>query len=315
MFVTGLIQNRIENVGDIGFAITQGDPIEQHLPHLHEGIERPPFERMIPSWIGGEVHEGDGRLPAVLPRPAAQCRLRLRAQRPFGGVDDAVKAHAIGRVMHHAQIGDDVLHFAPLVKFGRADESIRHTGHHQRLFQRTRLGVGAVHNRHIVERVLPQQRLHRHRDHRRLFALVIRFADDDGCAAAPVGEQIFVNAIRIVGNDRLRRVQNKLGGAVILLQQHHLRRWVLFTEPVDVAVIRAAPTIDGLVAVADDKDVAMPFCQQIEQRVLRHVGVLELIDKDVLIPLLIRRQHVGTFLQKQDGVHQQIVKIHPVVEA
>ena len=44
--------------------------------------------------------------------------------------------------------------------------------------------------------------------------------------------------------------------------------------------------------------------------VLRHVGVLVLVDQHVLEPLLIVRQHIGVVAEQLDRLHQQIVEVH-----
>ena len=44
--------------------------------------------------------------------------------------------------------------------------------------------------------------------------------------------------------------------------------------------------------------------------VLRHVGVLVLVDQHVLEPLLIVRQHIGMVAEQLDGLHQQVVEVH-----
>ena len=58
-------------------------------------------------------------------------------------------------------------------------------------------------------------------------------------------------------DDSLGCIQNDLCGTVILLQQNLLGIWVIFAEAVDIAVISTAPFVNGLVTVADDKNIVV----------------------------------------------------------
>jgi len=44
--------------------------------------------------------------------------------------------------------------------------------------------------------------------------------------------------------------------------------------------------------------------------VLRHVGVLVLVDQHVLESLLIVGKHIGVLAEQLHGLHQQVVEIH-----
>ncbi len=60
---------------------------------------------------------------------------------------------------------------------------------------------------------------------------------------------------RVAVDDRHGHVQDELGGAVVLLEQDHLRLGEILLEAQDVAVIGAPPAVDGLVSVAHDEDI------------------------------------------------------------
>ena len=78
----------------------------------------------------------------------------------------------------------------------------------------------------------------------------------------------------------------------------------------DVAQVGAAEAVHALVVVADDRDLLVLGGQRQRQLVLRHVGVLVLVDQHVLEPLLVVRQHIGMGAEQLDGLHQQIVEVH-----
>ena len=68
----------------------------------------------------------------------------------------------------------------------------------------------------------------------------------------------------------------------------------------------------ALVAVTDHADVAVAVGDELDQLVLGLVGVLVLVDEDVLEPLLVLLQHVGGLAQQLDGLGEQVVEVHGV---
>ena len=86
----------------------------------------------------------------VLPRPLAELLQRLLADAAPRHVDDALEADRLVRVVDHAQIGDQIAHFAPLVEADAADQLIADAVLDEGFFKRARLGVGAVHHGEIA---------------------------------------------------------------------------------------------------------------------------------------------------------------------
>ena len=255
-----------------------------------------------------------GRLPAVALGPPGELVLRLAADAARGGVDDAVEADGVGRVVHDAQVGDDILNLAPAVEAGGADELVGHAALQERLFQGAGLGVGAVHDRHAAGRIALQlQGADGVHDEVGLFFLGVDLAHDDGHAALALGEQLFVHAVGVAADDGFGRVEDDLRGAVVLLQQDELRGGVVLAEAVDVAEVGAPPAVDRLVGIAHGKEVVLRRRQPGEQGVLGRVCVLELVHQDVLVLLLVALEHVGALVEEQHGVHQQVVEVHGVV--
>ena len=80
-----------------------------------------------------------------------------------------------------------------------------------------------------------------------------------------------------------------------------------------IAIICASPAIDGLVGIADDKEVVVEDGQMLQQLVLRLVGILKLIHQDVLVAAGIALSHCHVFFQQVGRPEQQIVEIHGVV--
>ena len=77
-----------------------------------------------------------------------------------------------------------------------------------------------------------------------------------------------------------------------------------------VARARPAPAVDRLILVSDHAEVLARSGQQLDQLLLRAVGVLELIDHQILESLAPCRPRVRMFAQQLHGPQQQIVEIH-----
>ena len=166
-------------------------------------------------------------------------------------------------------------------------------------------------------------------DPRRLLLGVVRGVADDRLALAQRGPQFLGLAALVVGDDRVRRVQDGLRRTVVLFEHDGLGvREVLF-EVLDVADVRAAERVDRLVGVADDGDPGRPLpsgCHGVRlgplprihagqlphEHVLRVVGVLVLVDEDVaeLVPVVFGDHRAAA--QQFDGAHDQVVEVHGV---
>ena len=116
---------------------------------------------------------------------------------------------------------------------------------------------------------------------------------------------------------------------VVLLEQDHLRPDIVALELDDVADVRASEGVDRLVRVADDgegcrTEVSAPL--QVErqvvlldragefadERVLRVVGVLVLIDQDVPEAALVQGRHLGEGTEQIDRLPDQVVEVEGV---
>ena len=142
-----------------------------------------------------------------------------------------------------------------------------------------------------------------------LIVFVVGLVDGDLGAAAAVGEEVLGRAVAVAADHGIGRIEDGLGGAVILFEQDDLGVGEVIAEALDVAEIGAAPAVDGLIFVAHDKNIAMPARQQLHQFILGRVGVLKFIHQDVFEALLVVLADVGMIAQHEDGLHQQVVEI------
>ena len=152
-----------------------------------------------------------------------------------------------------------------------------------------------------------------------LVVLVVGDVALDQLAVAGVGPQVLRTPAGVAcAMTGVRRLQDPLGGAVVLLQQDRGGVRVVALELVDVADRRAAEGVDRLVGVADDaqlglRDRAVLRPDQLaHQHVLGVVGVLVLVDQHVPEPAAVVLGDVGEHLQQVHGVHDQVVEVHRV---
>ena len=148
------------------------------------------------------------------------------------------------------------------------------------------------------------------RDERGLVALVLGVVADDAVAAAGVGPQVLRLARRVVGDDRVGGVEDGLRAAVVLVEHDGGDLGERLLELQDVAEVGAAEPVDRLVRVADDGDVVVAAGEQQDDLVLRLVGVLVLVDEDVLEALAVVVEHVGVVAEQAHGVDEQVVEVH-----
>ena len=109
----------------------------------------------------------------------------------------------------------------------------------------------------------------------------------------------------------MRRVEDGLAGAVVLLEVDHVRVGVVLAEVEDVADVGATKAVDRLVVISDHGDVAVLRGEQVDEHVLRAVGVLVLVDEDMskAVSPLGERLLVGAV--ELDQLHDQVVEVEP----
>ena len=143
-----------------------------------------------------------------------------------------------------------------------------------------------------------------------LVVLVVGVVAHDAVALAEFAPQLLRPPPGVVGDDGVGRVEDDLGAAVVLVEHDGGDIVERLLELVDVAHIGAAPAVDRLVVVAHGSDGAGLLGQDDGQLVLGDVGVLVLVDEDVLEALLIAAQHIGVVAEQLHGLHEQIVEVH-----
>jgi hypothetical protein len=166
--------------------------------------------------------------------------------------------------------------------------------------------------------------------------LVVRDITDDRLAGAARRPQSFRFAVRVALDHRVRRGQDGLGGAVVLLQEDHPGLRVVLLELDDVPDRGTAEGIDRLVRVADHGQLrhrhlggllaGREICafhrpptgpgraadQLADQHVLGVVGVLVLVHQHVPEPPPVVLRDVRKGLQDVHRRHDQVVEVQGV---
>jgi len=146
-----------------------------------------------------------------------------------------------------------------------------------------------------------------------LVLLVVGVHHAHRLALAQFGEQRLRVELRVGLDDVVGRAQDRAGGAVVLLQLDDLELRVVDRQLLEVVQRGAAPAVDRLVVVAHGGEAAALAHQQLEQLVLRGVGVLVLIDQHMAQRLLPLGAHLGEVAQEAQRHADQVVEIHALV--
>ena len=149
-------------------------------------------------------------------------------------------------------------------------------------------------------------------DEVRLVALIERRLDGHDLTAAVLRPEGLALSAGVVADNGVRRVQNVLRGAVVLLKADRPRPVILLLEVQDILDIRAAEAVDALVVVADDADVAVAPREQPRQQILQVVRVLILVDEDIAELPLVVFACLAVALQQAHRVQDDVVEVEGV---
>lgn len=241
---------------------------------------------------------------------AAHFVQRAVADATGGRVDRALEGGVIVAVGQQAQVGQCVLDFGTLEEAHATVHAVRHLFAQQRFFQRARLRVAAVEHGHFgVAATIAHPLAGTLDDVARLVHLVVRGVQVDRLAVAAVGPQLLADAIRVVRDHRIGGTEDVGGGAVVLFQADGLRAREVAQEALHVLDLGTAPTVDGLVIVANHEHVAGIAGQHAHEGVLDGIGVLELVHQDFAEARAVVRQQGRVVTQQFVRAQQQFGEV------
>jgi hypothetical protein len=119
----------------------------------------------------------------------------------------------------------------------------------------------------------------------------------------------------VSSNNMIGRLQDVLGGPVILLKSNDFGLRKVFLKIKNVPDLCPSPTIDRLIIVPDHTDILMSFHQTSDEMILDEVGVLEFVYHHVSAEILIGRQHLWEPLEQDRNEMEEILKIQGIVSA
>jgi hypothetical protein len=225
---------------------------------------------------------------AVRARALAQRVDRAVADAARWRVDGTLERRIVVAIGDQAQVGQRILDFGAVEKAQPAVDAIADVVLDQLFFEVARLRVRAVqHGAFAGPAAVLNVLADAVDDEARLVLFVVggiqcdRFAGPAGCP------QMLAEALRIVGDDRVRGLENRRSRPVVLLETDGLGARKVAQEMLHVLDTCTAPAVDRLVVVADDKDLSGLPGQHANPRVLQRVGVLELVDQQVPIAVAV----------------------------
>ena len=231
--------------------------------------------------------------------------------------DGAPKRLVVRRIGDQLQIAHEIANLSSIVEAHRADESIRYRLLSERLLERATLRIRPIHDREIAQPPLAlPAALEDSLDHVvRLIALV-EAARGRHALAAPSGRTQRLPHAAGVGTDHHVGEVEYLGrAAIILLETHDVRVRKVLLEVEDVANVGAAPAVDRLIVIAHDAEIAVPAREMPDEHVLRAIGILILVDEDVLEPALVLLEFARIVAEQLHGEQQQVIEVDGVPAA
>ena len=264
---------------------------------------------------------GDQRVDRLPHRDAplgGQCRDTLHGRVADAAgriVDDALERLVVAGIDHQPDIGHHVADLLVVVERRTFVDAVGNAPAAEVVLQHGRLVVGAVENHSLRPFVARRADLvaQVRNDHFGLLAVGVCLQDADFVAHVALRETMLLHALRVADDHRVGRIDDRLRRTVVLLQLEDHRRGIILLEREDVLDLGPAERIDRLRVVAHDADLRMGLRQPADDRILRIVGVLILVDQNVLELLLIAGQHVGTIPQQDVGLQKQIIEVHRAV--
>ena len=142
----------------------------------------------------------------------------------------------------------------------------------------------------------------------RLAVVVLECLDEGGISPAggdqPLGVSFLIEVDQPVGP-----VEDRLGGAVVSNQPNRLGPRPIFPEAEDMLHLGPPPGVDRLIVVPHDTEVFVPFGQRLDDPILTEIGILILIDEDMIEPAGFGLQRLGKFREDLFGQQQLVVEV------
>ena len=175
-------------------------------------------------------------------------------------VDDPKNAVVVARIYRNAHVCERVLNFFSFVKAEAAENFVRYAVQIEFFFKTARNRVCAHQNRHFLVRfALTMQRAYSACHVACFVSVRIRFVILDAVVGFYVAPKRLFVAVCVVFYDVVRRFENRRRASIVLFEFEDFRTREIFGKIENIANLRSAPTVNGLVFVPDDEQIAVFF--------------------------------------------------------
>ena len=237
----------------------------------------------------------------------------LGTQSSWRIIDDPLQPKIVRPVIDHAQIRQHILDFRTVKESGTTDDAIWNAVTLQGIFHSVGLGIGTIQNRVVLK-------LRTSRNPKDLSCHIISFCgfiagliNHNGLSPIIGCPQPFALSAQIMGDHRIGCIQNRLGGAIILLQADQAAAFILLFKIQNIGNGGATEPVNTLVIIAYHANIFITTCQQTTEQILQMIGILILVHQHILELSLIITANILVLLQKFDGQQDNIIKIHRIV--
>ena len=218
-------------------------------------------------------------------------------------------------IFQNTQVSQGVFDFGAFKEAQAAIHFVRHTRIEQGCFHDPTLRIAAIQHRHFFARksiAFDQLANFIHQP--------LRFCKITGGLIHPhrftnalVGAQIFAQAIFVVANERVGRIQNVAVTAVVLFQLNLVLHTKLPHKVGHVAYARTAKSVNTLVIIAHGQHRTAMFrwqaCNHLDPGVLQLVGVLKLINEHMLEARSVVQANGVVVAQQFKRTQHQLAKV------
>ena len=239
---------------------------------------------------------------------------RSAADATSGIVDDALQSFFVVRIGHQSEIGDDVFNFLSLIKAQSAINAIRNVLLSHFLLKRAALRVSAIKNGKIVEfaTILALDSFDVFAHNQRFLFIRIGRLQNNLVAFIVLAENILFNLPCIMPYQAVGRLNDALGGTIVLFQLEESAVGVNLLKVQNVVDICSTKSIDALRVIANNTNTLVLASQLKNDALLGIIGVLILVDQYILEPHGVFFANVWKLAKQSIRLHQQIVKIHRI---
>lgn len=230
------------------------------------------------------------------------------------GIEDTKQRNRIERIEDDVEVGKKVFDFFARVEFKSSNDPVGDAHAHTGLLEEAGLRVGTVEDDLVIEGyAVPAELFDREECFACFFVFIGDFVDKNFWTFVSLRPHGLFWAVGVGGDDAIGGREDRLDGAVVLFQRDACGVRVILFEFQNIAKIRAAECVDGLIRVADNADIAILFGKEREEEVLGVVGVLVFIDMEVPPGFLVPIEDIGTLDKESNNFEDQIIKIDGIM--